>query len=137
MTAGREFATLKGHPNGVLSVAYSPDGKRLASGDFGGTIKIWDAATGQELGTLKGQAERIHSLAYSPDGRRLAAGSLDQTVKLWDVATGEEVITLKHDGWVWFVAFSPDGKTLASGTQGTVYLWRAATEEEISARSQR
>jgi WD40 repeat protein len=129
----QERATLKGHLSGVLSVAFSPDGKTLATGDFAGTIKTWNAATGRELLTFKGQAERIHSLAYTPDGRRLATGSLDQTVKLWDVATGEEVISLKHEGWVWFVAFSPDGKTLATGTQQAVYLWRAASEQEIQA----
>jgi WD40 repeat protein len=131
---GQVLTAISGHADGVLSIAFSPDGKRLAIGDWGGTVTVCDVATGQELASLKGQAERIHTLAYSPDGKRLAAASLDHTVKLWDMATSQELISLKHEEWVWFVTFSPDGKTLATGTPRAVYFWRAATDQEVLAR---
>jgi WD40 repeat protein len=77
------------HEDRVLSVAYSPDGKTLASGSFDGTIKLWDVATGKERATLKGHTGWVRSVAYSPDSKTLASGSEDETIKLWDVATGK------------------------------------------------
>ena len=77
-------ATLEGHHSTVYSVAFSPDGKTLASG--GGTVvKLWDSRTKLELGTLKGHDDMVNSVAFSPDGKTLASGSRDQTIKLWVV----------------------------------------------------
>ena len=83
----------------VCCVAFSPDGKTLASGSEDKTIKLWDVATGKEQATLKGHTEWVKSVAFSPDGKTLASGSGDSTIKLWDVATGKEQATLKgHHG---------------------------------------
>jgi WD40 repeat protein len=76
-------------------VAFSPDGKRLASASMDRTVKVWDAAAGQEVLTLKGHTDQVQSVAFSPDGKRLASASMDRTVKVWDADMGQETPTLK------------------------------------------
>ncbi len=75
---GKELFALKGHAGPVWSVAFSPDGQRLASGSNDQTVKIWDSATGKELFALKGHAGCVYSVAFSPDGQRLASASEDR-----------------------------------------------------------
>ncbi|WPJ63597.1 hypothetical protein SMAC4_13655 [Sordaria macrospora] len=121
--------TLEGHSGDVYSVAFSPDGQRLASGSEDETIKIWDPASGSCLQTLKGHSGDVRSVAFSPDGQRLASGSWDETIKIWDPASGSCLQTLKgHSGWVYSVAFSRDGQRLASGSEDeTIKIWDPAS----------
>jgi hypothetical protein len=117
------------HEGTVYSVAWSPNGKTLASGSHDQRVKLWEAATGKLLTTLKGHADTVEGVAWSPDGKTLASGSRDQTVKLWEAATGKLLRTLQgHTGAVYSIAWSSDGKTLASGSDDqSMKLWEAAT----------
>ena len=109
----------------VISIAYSPDGKMLASGSGDNTVKLWDARSGDLLRTLEGHTDTVLSVAFAPDGKTLASGSEDNAIKLWDARSGALLRTLEgHTDSVYSVAFAPDGNTLASGSEDkTIKLW--------------
>lgn len=130
---------------GIYCLAFSPDGKVLATGAAGGLLKLWDAATGKQRAELKGHEKIVYSLAFTPDGKTLVTGSADRTVRLWDVGTllsggdkakaAEPVVLKGHELGVYCVAVSPDGRTLASGSgasfgdpkgNGGIKLWDLA-----------
>jgi WD40 repeat protein/serine/threonine protein kinase len=134
VTTGNLLLTVPGHESLMNCVAFSPDGKRLAtSGSQDTTVKIWDAQTGEEQRTFRGHNHKVQCVAFSPDGKRLAWGSTDSTVKVWDIperraeAVNPLIHTLRgHTGWVLSVAFSPDGQQIASASSdGTVRVWKA------------
>jgi tricorn protease-like protein len=117
----------------VSSVAFSSDGKMLASGCDDGIIRLWDPANGQELRTITGHSGPVYSVAFSPDGKILASASLYR-VDLWDITNGQRIRTDNYSNavYIYSVAFSPDGKMLASGCDdGTIRLWDPANGQEL------
>jgi WD40 repeat protein/transcriptional regulator with XRE-family HTH domain len=112
------------HTDIVLSVAFSPDERTLASGSFDGSVKLWDVERGALLWSGR-HTRGTHALAFFPDGSLLASGAYDGTVRLWGAQLGTPVQDLPHPGVVFALAWSPDGRLLASGDfAGTLRLWQ-------------
>lgn len=126
--------------NQVFSVAYSPDGKLLASGNLNGQVKLWDTVSRTQLAVFKVPQGFVGSVAISPDGRLLAAGSglppseeAASVATVWDIASRQQLATLSgHNRLVGSVAFSSDGRWLATGScDGTAKLWDVATMKNV------
>ena len=125
-----ELFQLRGHDDGVRSVAFSPDGSKIISGSDDMTNRVWDANTGIEM-LLRSHYDSINSVAFSPDGSKIIAGSDDMTIRLWSASTGIEMFfppLRGHDDSVYSVAFSPDGSKIISGSDDmTIRVWDAST----------
>jgi WD40 repeat protein len=123
----------RGHGDEVLGVAWSPDGRCLATASYDRTVRIWATDTGNELTVLRGHDGWVQGVAWCPDGRRLATASGDQTVRIWDVVTSSELAVIRgHDDEVRGVAWSPDGRRLATGSRDrTVRIWDAEAGREL------
>jgi WD40 repeat protein len=125
-------ATCKGHTAEVAAVAFSPDGKQLATASLDRTVRQWDAGTGKLVRSLTGHQDLVLSVSYRSDAKQIASGSSDKTARIWDPATGKELFGLKHPNLVDAVAFNPTGDQLATaGHDGVVRFWDTAKGTQI------
>ena len=124
--------TIPAHSDVVHGIAYSPDGKRLATAGQDGRAKIWDTSSGKEIFTIDIHSQGgVNAVVYSNDGRRLATSSDNGQAQVWDADTGKELLSLRgHTDEVWSIVFSVDGERIATASiDGTAKIWNANTGE--------
>ncbi|MEV4470238.1 serine/threonine-protein kinase [Nonomuraea sp. NPDC049504] len=126
---GRSVKGMTGHTDALRELAFSRDGRLLASASRDGTARLWAAETGEHLRTLTGHLGDVSAVAFAPDGQSLATAA-GETIRRWDVTTGEQLAELvpERDTTLHALAFAPDGSTFASGdASGDVFVWDART----------
>jgi WD40 repeat protein len=122
---GQQLWSAAKHAALVSCVAYSPDGRLIAAGDYANAVRLWQAADGNEAALLEGHTGAVRCLAFSPDGGLLASGAQDHTIRVWDTGSGRLLQTLQgHTNNVRGLVFSPDGRWLVSASSdATARLW--------------
>jgi WD40 repeat protein len=127
-----EFATLRGHRDGVYSLVLSPDGKSLASGGGDGTVRIWAVSDRRLLAVLNGHKGRVYGLAWSPDSSMIATGGDDKSIRLWNIASRKEMKAWENlSKPIRAVALSGDGTMLAAALEQEIFYWKLNGRREI------
>ena len=118
-------------PGPLNVVTWSADGAWIVTGDNQATAQLWDGATGVGIRTFTGHKNEVAAATFSPDGATVATGGWDGTIVLWDRASGAVRRILSHTGWIYSLAYSPDGQLLASAADSSLRLWNPATGEVV------
>ena len=132
---GKDFVEFLGHNNDINSIAFSPNGKYIASGSDDKTVRVWDIKSKREIVKFVGHSDTVYSVAFSPDGKYIASGSRDKAIRVWDIESKKEIMKLLgHTDYVVSVAFSPDGKYIASAgaNDQSVIVWDVIKEQEAT-----
>ncbi|MFH0902942.1 MAG: WD40 repeat domain-containing protein [Pseudomonadota bacterium] len=129
--SGRQRAILSGHTGRLQGIAYSPDGRLLATGAFDNLVILWDLSSFSLQQVLTGHKSVVREVAFSPDGKLLASTGADLSIRIWDVASGvQKALLAGHSSEVLVLAFSPDSQLVASaGLDRTIRLWNVMTGE--------
>ena len=123
----RHVLSLRGHSKGVSVVVYSPNGERILTSDYDGTVRLWDAGSGRQLLQFRAVSRTVEAAAFSPDGQRIVTGGFDEgremgrsiPAQVWDASTGKEILRIRgHPRGIVSVAFSPDGRRIATSGLG-------------------
>lgn len=125
------MGTIRLRDYAISQVAFSPDGKLLASCSWGGRLRVWDMATGKEMHVFAAHQDYYGSFAFAPDGKTLVARGTDRMIRFWDLATGKLIRTFQAPEHVHKIALSPNGKNLAMIGEKTARLWDAVAGKEI------
>ena len=123
--------TIHGHADCIYGVAFSPDGKSIATASYDKLVKLFDIASEKEIRTYKDHIDAVYAVAFTPDGKRLVSGAADRTIKIWNVATGERLYTLSEpqDG-INTIAIDPTGKLVAAGgLDKSIRIWSLGEKE--------
>jgi WD40 repeat protein/serine/threonine protein kinase len=127
-----QILALAGHTAWVMSVAFSPDGRRMVTGSSDNTARVWDS-TGRLLRVLPGHSDRVRGVTFSPDGRVIATASYDKTIRLWDAESGEQLQVLSgHTDRIRSISYSPDGRSIVTGSYDqTAVIWDVASGQKL------
>jgi eukaryotic-like serine/threonine-protein kinase len=124
---------LEGHTEPLTSVAFSPDGTKLATSSLDLTVRVWDAASAKEIRKLIGHGRRPNKVVFSPNGKWLAAGTDGTSITVWEVETGKEINWIRgHTAEVYGLAFDPDSRRLASSSNNIVKVWDLEPSKDVS-----
>ena len=124
------LSAIRAHPKHAIAVAFTPDGRELLSGGFGGEAKIWSPTDGEQLGELDGHTASVNGFAFTPDGDRAVTVSSDATVRVWDLASRRERTTIRgHARGAVAVDVAADGAIVTGGYDGTVRRWSTEGDE--------